>query len=131
MEPAADCVCAKTCAAPRCVPASRRRGASVGGGACVFVPFLGDGGSGIENGPGRCRVGATRRGNGFWFDKRPTSGGGRPMCTCENANCTRILFSSSANFFFFHSTPGHFFLFPPPPPLQLPLSAKSISPGAA
>lgn len=58
MEPAADCVRKRV----RRRGACRRVGVRRSVRACSSVrSFLGDGGSGIENGPGRCRVGATER----------------------------------------------------------------------
>lgn len=123
-------LCAKTCAAPRCVPASRRASA----GACVFVRsflFWGTAGVALKTAPDDVGSGP-RRGNGFWFDKRPT-GDGRPIHA--KTRTVRFYISSSANFFSTLPRAISFYFPSTPPPidfstrcLQIDFSRRCLNP---
>jgi len=88
-------------------------------GRCVrvrpFVPFWGTTGVALKTAPVGVGSGP-RRGNGFWFDKRPT-GGGRPIHA--KTRTVRFYVSSSAIFSFPLCLPRAISLFasrhPPPP----------------
>lgn len=95
--------------------AAVRAGESACVGRCVrvrpFVPFWGTAGVALKTAPDDAGSGP-RRGNGFWFDKRPT-GGGRPIHA--KTRTVRFYISSSA-IFFFSSLPRAISYLPPDRP---------------